>query len=64
MSKNWEKALVLAIAIGIVAGAAVGGLLGYLGHCKSGTCPLTSNPYIGALYGAAMGGLTGSVARG
>ena len=40
---------------GIVLGAGIGALLGYFGKCSSGTCPLTANPYRGALYGAAMG---------
>lgn len=42
-------------AIGIIAGAAVGALMGAKGSCATGTCPLTSNPYIGALYGGVMG---------
>ncbi len=40
---------------GILTGA-VGGYLYYsfIG-CNSGTCPITSNPYISILYGALMG---------
>lgn len=45
------------IALGVLIGAGIGALLGYFGKCSSGTCPLTANPYRGALYGALMGGL-------
>ena len=43
----------------LIMGAAAGGGLG-LGYykligCTSGTCPLTSNPWISSLYGAVMG---------
>ena len=41
--------------VGIVIGAAIGSVIGYFGKCASGTCPLTSNPYSGALYGAFLG---------
>jgi hypothetical protein len=41
--------------IGLGVGAALGGLLGAFGQCTSGTCPLTSNWWRGALYGAVMG---------
>ena len=41
--------------MGMLIGAGIGALLGYFGECSSGTCPLTANPYRGALYGAVMG---------
>ena len=41
----------IGVAIGGIAGAA----LGYYGQCASGTCPLTANPWRGALYGAFLG---------
>jgi len=39
----------------VVAGAALGGLMGWFGQCSSGTCPLTSTWWRGALYGAFLG---------
>jgi hypothetical protein len=51
---------VLSIAIG----AALGSLMGYFGQCSSGTCPLTSTWWRGALYGAFLGLLFASSARG
>lgn len=41
----------------VLAGAALGAALGYYGQCSSGTCPLTSTWWRGALYGAVLGGL-------
>ncbi|HUU59645.1 MAG TPA: DUF6132 family protein, partial [Phycisphaerae bacterium] len=46
----WARVLIGA-GIGVVAG----GLLGYVGKCRSGACPLTANPYMGALWGLLLG---------
>ncbi len=43
----------------IAVGALLGAGLGYFGQCSSGTCPLTSTWWRGALYGAALGALFG-----
>ena len=47
--KHWLK----------IAGAAVGALGGYLYYvyvgCVTGTCPITSNPYMSIIYGSVMG---------
>jgi uncharacterized membrane protein len=44
-----------------------GGVLGFayykLVGCRTGTCPITSSPYISTLYGALLGYLIGSGAR-
>jgi hypothetical protein len=37
------------------AGVAIGALMGYFGQCASGTCPLTSTWWRGALYGGFLG---------
>lgn len=47
--------MMIRIILGIVIGAVIGSVIGYFGKCSSGTCPLTSNPYSGALYGAILG---------
>jgi hypothetical protein len=39
----------------IAVAAALGALLGWFGQCTSGTCPLTSTWWRGALYGGFMG---------
>lgn len=39
----------------VLAGAAVGAAMGWFGQCTSGTCPLTSTWWRGALYGGGLG---------
>ena len=39
----------------ILVGAAIGSALGYFGQCTSGTCPLTTPWWRGALFGALFG---------
>jgi hypothetical protein len=47
--------------IGLILGA-IGGYIYYIEiGCNSGTCPLTSNPYMSILWGAAMGYLLGDI---
>ena len=41
------------IAVGV--GALLGGMLGYFGQCSSGTCPLTSTWWRGAIYAGVIG---------
>ena len=49
--------MIARILLGVLIGGAIGAVLGYFGKCSSGTCPLTANPYRGAIYGAVMGAL-------
>ena len=42
-------------ALIVLGGAALGALMGYYGQCTSGTCPLTSTWWRGALYGGFLG---------
>jgi thioredoxin 1 len=53
--------MILRIFLGVLIGGLIGAGLGYFGKCSSGTCPLTANPYRGAIYGAVMGALLVSV---
>jgi thioredoxin 1 len=39
----------------LLAGGGIGAALGYFGKCSSGTCPLTSTWWRGAIYGAVLG---------
>lgn len=48
----WLKRVVL-VATGALAGY---GYYFFVG-CVSGTCPITSNPYVSTAYGAAIGAL-------
>jgi thioredoxin len=52
--------MVIRILLGVFIGGAVGAGLGYFGKCSSGTCPLTANPYRGAIFGAVVGALMAS----
>ena len=45
----WKSILI------VVAGVGLGSLLGYYGQCSSGTCPLTSTWWRGAIYGGVIG---------
>lgn len=46
--------------MGVLIGGSIGIVMGYFGKCSSGVCPLTANPYRGAIYGAVMGALLAS----
>ena len=52
--------ILVKVVIGAAAGLAGGALLGYYGKCSSGSCPLTANPYRGALIGLVLGALVGA----
>ncbi len=45
--------LLLGIAIGALIGASYAHFIG----CRTGTCPITSNVWVSAIYGGAMGAL-------
>jgi len=43
------------IVLGILIGAAIGSVMGYVGKCSTGACPLTANPFRGAIWGGVLG---------
>ncbi len=48
----------------VIIGVVIGGTAGYLYYrfvgCRSGSCPITSNPFSSILFGAIFGGLMAS----
>ena len=42
-------------AVFVLGGAALGFAYQRLIGCRTGTCPITSNPYVSTLYGALIG---------
>jgi hypothetical protein len=47
--------------LGIVIGAVAGYLYYYYIGCRSGSCPINSNPYISTVYGMILGYLVGDI---
>lgn len=41
----------------VIIGSAIGFAYYYFIGCRTGTCPITSNPYISIFYGAAVGAI-------
>lgn len=54
----------LQVVLAVLIGGAVGATVGASRSCETGACPLTSNPYTGALYGGVMGFLVASMFTG
>lgn len=51
------KTILIPLAVALLLGGGLGALMGYLGKCKSGTCPLTATPQRGALFGVVFSAL-------
>jgi thioredoxin 1 len=47
----------LKIILILLCGAGLGALMGHFGKCESGGCPLTANPWRGALWGLFLAGI-------
>jgi len=58
--QNQGDVMALKIIIGAAIGLIVGGIIGYIGKCRTGTCPITSNPFSGAVIGALIGAAIGA----
>jgi hypothetical protein len=56
-----KRKKMIRIILGVVVGALLGfGYYRFVG-CSTGSCPITSNPWISTLYGAVMGALIAGV---
>ncbi len=53
---SWKKRTIR-IAIGLVAGAALGYAYYYFIGCNTGSCPITSKPWNSVFYGMLLGGI-------
>jgi hypothetical protein len=47
--------MILRIALGLILGAVAGFVWYKVVGCSTGSCPLTSNPFISTAYGAGIG---------
>lgn len=62
MKKNKGKTLCIIIyVLTVIVGAAGGYLLYRFAGCGAGSCSVTSNPYLGAMFGAVLGLLVGTI---
>ena len=43
------------VLLGALIGGGIGFAVGYFGKCATGTCPMTSNPYVSTLLGILIG---------
>jgi hypothetical protein len=52
--------MILRTILGIVIGGVAGFLYFRLVGCRTGSCPITSNPFTSIIFGALFGGLIAS----
>lgn len=50
-----NKEFLLKRVLPVIGGAALGYAYYYFIGCNSGSCPITSNPYVSTFYGGLMG---------
>jgi hypothetical protein len=62
---KWDKKYLKIFTIKSIIGIVVGVIGGYIYYikigCNSGTCPITSNPWMSMLWGAIIGYLLGGM---
>ncbi|MBN1621278.1 MAG: hypothetical protein JW871_01655 [Endomicrobiales bacterium] len=46
--------MILKTTLALIIGGFLGGVMGYLLRCSGGACPLTCNPWGGAIFGALL----------
>ena len=49
-----ERIMILRIIIGVVVGGGLGFAYYKFVGCSTGTCPLTSNPFLSSIYGSIL----------
>ena len=49
--------MILKLILGVVIGGGLGFACYKIIGCSTGSCPLTSNPWISSIYGAVLGAL-------
>jgi len=47
--------MIIKLLIGTLVGTGIGAIMGHVGRCSSGACPLTATPIRGAIYGGILG---------
>ncbi|NSW44982.1 MAG: hypothetical protein HPY79_04125 [Bacteroidales bacterium] len=57
MIEKIKKLIFTRTFLGVIIGMVGGFAYYYFIGCNSGSCPITSNPYISILYGALLGGV-------
>jgi hypothetical protein len=66
-SKKAKKKVMDYIGTGAIIGIVLGSIAGYLYYhyvgCRSGSCPINSNPTISTIWGAIIGYLIGDMFR-
>ena len=60
-AKASTRKMILKLTVGAAIGAGVGFGFYKLVGCQTGTCPLTSNPWVSSLYGAFLGALAANL---
>lgn len=55
--------MILKLILGVVIGGGLGFAYYKFVGCSTGTCPLTSNPWISSIYGAVLGALVATSFR-